>query len=515
MLPGTDPERSVAAICRGAFNAKGWIMIHHASRFSGGARFLVAVIVAGLMSAPIVRAADTPGVSQSDQLQFQQKYIQAQMDELQKRMYSLASLTRDAEPDEAARLLTAVRRSQELLIIEQMKQAIELLSSSDFNRANTEQEQIITKLEELKKLLTSSAMDLQLLLQRLKALNEAMAKLDQATKEEKRQQTKSDQMADQQKQSKPLDNEAVKNAQQEQQQTRKATESIAEAVRGMGGQAAAAGANLGSAAQAMALAEGSLGSGKPGSASGSQGQALTGMSEAKKKLAAERERILMELERMVRKQVVMNLTEMLERQKSVRGGTEHVVNAMDLASRETIVRMKQLGSSETSIVRIAEQTISLIEETGFSVALPPALKRVQAKVAYIAATLNDSRASTVLIAKEVEVEKDLKDLLDTFKELSASKVTDGNCNCKGDKNKLVAELKVVRLMQDRVNQDTVAVDGTRGANIPAYQLPADIDPMLRDKIVGLRDGQSEVRDAMKKIQDQLSAPDAPAEGQAQ
>src|SRR5262245_49749366 len=111
-------------------------MIHHASRLSGGVRKLVLLAMStGLILAPIARAADGAAVTPSEQLQFQQKYIQAQMDELQKRMYSLAALTRDSEPDDAAKLLTAVRRAQEQLIIEQMKQAIELLSSSDFNRA--------------------------------------------------------------------------------------------------------------------------------------------------------------------------------------------------------------------------------------------------------------------------------------------------------------------------------------------------------------------------------------------
>jgi hypothetical protein len=112
----------------------------------------------------------------------------------------------------------------------------------------------------------------------------------------------------------------------------------------------------------------------------------------------------------------------------------------------------------------------------------------------------------------MEVEKDLKDLLDTFKELSKARVTDGQCDCKGDKNKLLAELKVIRFMQDRVNQETISVDGTRGANVPAFEMPANIDPMLRDKIVTVRDEQADVRNAMKKIQEILSAPDAPAQG---
>jgi hypothetical protein len=202
---------------------------------------------------------------------------------------------------------------------------------------------------------------------------------------------------------------------------------------------------------------------------------------------------------------------MLERQKSVRGGTELAVENMNQQPRETLVKIKQLGASETAIVRIADQTIQLIEETKFSVALPPALKRVQQKMAVIAATLDASKADSGLILQEIAVEKDLQGLLDTFKELSKAKVTSGNCNCKGDKNKLEAELKVIRMMQIKVNDDTVAVDDERAAAKQVVaSLPADINPMLKDKILGVRDGQKDVRDAMDAIHQQMTAPDEPA-----
>ena len=56
----------------------------------------------------------------------------------------------------------------------------------------------------------------------------------------------------------------------------------------------------------------------------------------------------------------------------------------------------------------------------------------------------------------------MQDLLDTFKQLAASKMGNGSCNCKGDKNKLLAELKVLRMLQIRVNEETTDADGHRG-----------------------------------------------------
>src|SRR5215203_6534589 len=76
-------------------------------------------------------AGDAPQPTAVDQLQFQQKNAQAQMQELQERMYRLAELTREAEPDDAGRLLMAVRKAREQLIIEQMKETYDLLGRSD------------------------------------------------------------------------------------------------------------------------------------------------------------------------------------------------------------------------------------------------------------------------------------------------------------------------------------------------------------------------------------------------
>src|SRR5207244_3356128 len=118
------------------------------------------------------------------------------------------------------------------------------------------------------------------------------------------------------------------------------------------------------------------------------------------------------------------------------------VNRMNSGQRETIVRIKQLGSAEEAIVRIGDQTLALIEETHFSVALPPALRRVEQKCALIAAKLDDAQADAKVIALEWQVERDLQDLLDTFKQLASGKMSSGNCKgCKGDANKLLAELK--------------------------------------------------------------------------
>ncbi len=467
--------------------------------------YLLLCAATSLLLAQPSKAVDSPAkrVTSIDQVQFQQANAQSQMEELQNRMFRLAEATRQAEPDDAAKLLMAVRAAREQLILEQMRGNLNLLNNKDYTRAADEQAQIIAKLEELKKLLTSGVSDLQMLLEKLRAIDQADKKLDAATVEEKRQKAASEKLADvKNAEQKPLDN-----LKHDQDQNRKATDNIAQAVKNLG--AKEAGDKLGEASRSMIKAEKALGTGTPKFAMIEQKGAVEYMEDARKQLEEERKKVLADVEKLVRKQVVMNLTEMLERQKSVRAGTEaavqHLASSQGPAPRELLLKLRQLGVTETSIVRIADQTVDLIEQTGFSVALPPAIRRVQQKVATIAATLDDSRADARLVQSEIQVEKDLQDLLDTFKELAQMKVTPGNCNCKGDKNKLEAELKVVRMMQLRVNDETQTADKDRPQ--VASDLPANINPMLREKILATRDGQTDVKTVLDKIHQQLVGPD--------
>jgi uncharacterized protein (DUF849 family) len=149
--------------------------------------------------------ADETKVSQADQLAFQQKTIQAQMQELQERMFHLAELTREMEPGDSAKLIMAVRKAREALIVEQMKDVLESLSSQDLGMADDGETQVLAKLEELRKLLMNDDMDLQMQLEQMKKLEAAIAKLDTAIKEEKRQQGATGQVAQLQKENKPVD----------------------------------------------------------------------------------------------------------------------------------------------------------------------------------------------------------------------------------------------------------------------------------------------------------------------
>ena len=184
------------------------------------------------------------------------------MQELQERMFHLAELTREMEPGDSAKLIMAVRKAREALIVEQMKDVLELLGQRDLSKAGDEEQQVLAKLEELKRLLMSEDMDLQMELEQMKKLQAAIAKVDTAIKEEKRERDASGQLSELQKQNK-LDPKKLDPIKTDQQTNHKATDDVAKKVAEMGDTAKSAIDPLNSASGSMGKAEGHLGSAKP------------------------------------------------------------------------------------------------------------------------------------------------------------------------------------------------------------------------------------------------------------
>jgi hypothetical protein len=207
--------------------------------------------------------------------------------------------------------------------------------------------------------------------------------------------------------------------------------------------------------------------------------------------------MLAEIERQVKKQVIENLTRMLETQVAVREATEALSPRLT-SERQAQLRIKQLGATEQKIADLAEATIELVEQTAFSVALPPALKNIQRRVTYVAVDLRAARGGEQVITQEKEIERDLADLIETFKELPSNAKQASQCKgCKGNKNKILAELKVLRMLQMRVHEETKDIDGRRARAL------AEVDDELRKSLGTTTRHQADVRDATQKLHESL------------
>jgi hypothetical protein len=346
----------------------------------------------------------------------------------------------------------------------------------------------------------SEDMDLQMQLEQLKKLQAAIQKLDGAIKEEKRQRDQSGQVAQAQQANKPVDPQKFQPMKADQQTNHQATDEVAKRVAELGDLTKKAAAPLGGASGSMGKAEGSLGSAKASDASTQQQDAVKNLQDARAALDDAQTQLQQQIESQVRRQVLVNLTEMLERQQKIREASVAIEPHATSDDREVNLRIKQLALSEQHIVTIADQTINLINETEFSVALPPAIQSIQRRCILIVNDFQQGRDSDQTVASEKQVERDLQDLIDTFKILANSKMGNGKCNCKGDKNKLLAELKVLRMLEIRVNEETMDADGRRAGAM------AELSKEMRDKIGTIRDAQQSVHDAAEKIHEQLMGP---------
>ena len=136
------------------------------------------------------------------------------------------------------------------------------------------------------------------------------------------------------------------------------------------------------------------------------------------------------------------------------------------------------------IIDVANEVLTLVEETEFGIALPAALRVVRRSMIGVRRSLKQGDASKQVVTAERQVEEDLKTLIDAMKEMPASRISsrraqrDNARDRQRELNRLIAELKMIRLLQVRVNGETIEVDGKRPDR--AKSLSAAIQTAIED-----------------------------------
>ena len=196
-------------------------------------------------------------VEPKEQIKFEQDKAQAHMKELEERMYELAKLIRDSQPDDSARLLLGVQKAREHLIAEQMGEAAVLLTSLKLDQATEEQKQVIEKLEELKKLLLSADIGLEVKLEQLRKLIAAREQLAKLTEAEQSQLKSTEEGL--KKEAAPGDFKAMEPSEKRNQRQ---ADDLEQLVKEFGGLTKGAAGAVGAASQSMGKAGNSLGKGE-------------------------------------------------------------------------------------------------------------------------------------------------------------------------------------------------------------------------------------------------------------
>ena len=352
--------------------------------FAGISALLISVAGGRAEEKPAAKAATAPAkaaVSETDKLQFTQKDVQAQMQELQDRMFHLARLTKESEPDNSTRLLLAVRKAREQLIIEQMTEVLRELGRRTWRRpparpSNSGEARRIEEAADRRR--SGIAASIRAAAQFASRHPRGSTRRSRARSSSKRnREPLAGLMKKAGRSAKP---QAARQRQESEAANRQLTQSIADSVqvarRTLEQAAGVAGAPP---ANRCRRPQAAWGSGKPGDAQPEQ-QADATQGNWKQPATSWRksgERVLAELDQQVKRVVIENLQEMLDRQTAVRRSRRNRSRRSWRNSARPSSDCSSLPRPSSESPRSASRRSIWSNETEFSVALPPALETLR------------------------------------------------------------------------------------------------------------------------------------------
>jgi hypothetical protein len=299
---------------------------------------------------------------------------------------------------------------------------------------------------------------------------------------------------------------------QDQARNRSAADSLGIASARLGDSGVALQKDLIRSAGAMQAAEGELEKTAAKPAALDQLEALKHLTKSRDELAKAVESLLVELRSELQSRILSELTDMHEVQATIRETTEAQAQRVAQRSRTALILVVSLSQKEAELADRTDHLRALTEETEFGIALPTALGVVSRQLSKAQEWLKEGDASARTVTLEKRIEEDLLALLEAMRRLppttppppGAPLPTDLRA-LERELNRLVAELKMIRLLQSRLNDDTSGVDNGRPQ-------AAILPPALRREIEALKASQEEIRDSLAKISSRLPSFDGSGPG---
>lgn len=491
----------------------------------GAAQRGLLCVLAGLMLLGVSADAGAQAIkaeqaTQADGAVLQNDRSRQHMLELEQRMFRLAEMLQANQPEDAQRLIMGVQRSRDQLLVERMSSVSQLIKGVELSEASKQVDGVIAELRIIKKLMLTADLELALKREQLRKINEALKDLDAIAEQEAKNQAQSDKLAagegegegegegQGEGEGEAKSAAAMKALAEAEARNREATDRLAEKVGEINpqdGDLQSAQGALGEASGSMGQASDQLAQGQsPSGASQSQGEARKQLDDAKKKLEEAKQKLQKQIERKIRELVVDNLRAMLKQQTEIREQLELVAESADQGDERSIIQIKGLAPPEQEIVVLAADTIDLCEQTEFSIAMPAALSAVRGKMVYLTEDYAKGRGGQRIVKTTRGVEEDLIALIDAM-ELSnmnqdpsdppPPQQQNPRDQEQREINQILAELRMLRIMQAATNEAVVRVERDRqSGDVPESQ--------LREREVQVRDQQEKVRDATAKLRQQ-------------
>ncbi len=293
----------------------------------------------------------------------------------------------------------------------------------------------------------------------------------------------------------------------DQAKNRGATEGLEQTSARLGDVGVALRKDLIRASASMRSAEQGLAKTAAAPAADDQSAALDVLAKSRDEFARSIERLLVALRAELQTRLLADLSEMHELQSSVRETTQAQAPRVLQKSRTALMTVANLSKNEAELGDRTEHLLALVEETEYGIALPTTLRILSREMRSIEGWLKGGDVAARTVALETRVEEDLLALVQAIiRRLSpATPPAPGTPlsldvrERERELNRLVAELKMVRMIQSRLNDDTVGVDKARLA-------AAASPPALRRDVETLEATQDEIRESLAKIAERLPSP---------
>ena len=182
--------------------------------------------------------------------------------------------------------------------------------------------------------------------------------------------------------------------------------------------------------------------------------------------------------------------EMYDRQKVASAMTidldDKKVNLGPLNRRDQLLLLR-VATDELEISEVGQQAYDLLLEDGTSVVFPEALQDLRADLDRVAALLYEEQTNRLTQLLQKEIEAGILDLLDSLEEAKNEEESSGGGGGGGGGGdqpllKKSAELKILRMQQQRLNRRTRRVEQLRGGDVPDETLDREVNQSAETQI---------------------------------
>ncbi len=286
---------------------------------------------------------------------------------------------------------------------------------------------------------------------------------------------------------------------EDQQANRRATDDVAEMTRRLGNSGTPTLAELMRARGFMGNAEGAFGNSQAGTGNAEQGRALEALRYAEQLLSEEAERLARQLRREVQKRVADGLRLMLDEQIAVRKRTQSLQSGVAEGARPALESLAILAKREARITDVAQELVNIVEETEFGIALPAALAAIRDATEEVQLSLEEGNVAESVVKAQRQIEADITEMIEIVSEMSdansrnARRANAGQSpqEIRKEQNRIISELRMLRLLQDRVHKSTQDSDAQRA--------DGPLTAAMRKRIQYLEGRQQDIRDATELL----------------